>query len=397
MRGVIGLLGAKGAGKDTVAGLLAERLGFRCLSFAAALYEEVSSAYGVRVGLLRGRDTKESPLPELRLSNCRDACFVGSALPFAELGNDGKTELSESLVQVAHRLGWRVPDVCLSDPWCIEDGHDHPSGGIAHWRRSCSWPATNVCASASSPAGVFTSERWPPQLLDSLGGLAEAFAKLAAVQPAAAVDAETISIVPHSHRVTTRLREKASLVDSMHRCEGWQISFEAAARSLTSWMREVWRQARLEAPRSPRWTLQVWGTEYRRRGRHGRDSYWIDRVASRIGRESNARIVVTDVRTYGEAKFIEEIGGVLVRIRRPQLEARESAARTKGVRTALHESETQLLGYPVRLELLNQEGEPECMLEQLRPLLLELAHRQPRVASGLLCEMAPGGEPVGGG
>jgi hypothetical protein len=397
VKGVIGLLGAKGAGKDTVAGLLSERLGFQCLSFAAALYEEVSSAYGVRVGLLQGRDTKESPLPELRLSNCRDAYFVGLALPFAELPSDDRTRLSEHLAQVTQSLGWSAPDLYLADPWCSQDAQTDPSGGVGQSRQSGIWRATNVTAAARQPTCVFPGERWPAELVDSLQRLAARFAELATLQPAAVVEAATIGLVPAVHRLHTRPGVRVRPVGSIDCREQWHVSFRDASRSLTSWMRRAWRQARLEAPRSPRWTLQLWGTEYRRRSPHGRDSYWIDRVASSIGRGPNARIVVTDVRTYGEAKFIEEIGGVLVRIRRPQLEAQESVARAKGVRTALHESETQLLGYPVRLEILNEEGEPESSLEQLHPLLPELAHSQSRVAEGVRCEMVPGGEAWGGG
>ncbi len=49
---LIGLMGKAGAGKDTLAAQLAP-LGFARVAFADALYEEVASAYGVTVELLR--------------------------------------------------------------------------------------------------------------------------------------------------------------------------------------------------------------------------------------------------------------------------------------------------------------------------------------------------------
>ena len=373
MIGVIGLLGAKGVGKDTLAGLLAERLGFRCTSFAAALYEEVSDAYGVCVEFLRGRETKESPVPELRLANCRDERFVRLALPLAGLPIEDRASLRESLAKATHCLGWCVPDLYLSDPWCIQEGQEDPSSGVGHWLNSGFWRATGVTAAAKDAESALMGAKWPLWLVDSLRNLAGHFAELAAAQPGSTVDVETISYVPGYQTHTTRICVQVPGACLGDCDEAWESRFTAVTRSLAAWIRQVWRHAALEAPRSPRWTLQLWGTEYRRRGVYGRDSYWIDLVASRIQRESGARFVVTDVRTYGEARYIEDIGGVLVRIRRPELEARESAAREKGVLTALHDSETELLGYPVRLEILNREGEPQNVLEELSPLLPELA------------------------
>src|SRR6476661_846445 len=73
---ILGLLGAKGAGKDTAAKLFIQKYGYRRIAFADALYLEVANAFGVTVEFLNNRDTKETPLPELALSHCQDADFV---------------------------------------------------------------------------------------------------------------------------------------------------------------------------------------------------------------------------------------------------------------------------------------------------------------------------------
>lgn len=56
---LIGLCGAAGAGKDTVAGHLAINHGFRVLAFASPLYEAVAAITGMTVNELRDRSRKE--------------------------------------------------------------------------------------------------------------------------------------------------------------------------------------------------------------------------------------------------------------------------------------------------------------------------------------------------
>jgi hypothetical protein len=113
-------------------------------------------------------------------------------------------------------------------------------------------------------------------------------------------------------------------------------------------------------PLSPRWVLQLWGTEYRRI-REGHDSYWLDRVDEVICDHPTVNFVVTDVRFINEAKYItNKKKGRLVRVRRPVLEAREAKERaSKG--TAAHRSEVELLTYPTDLEAINEEGKPESL------------------------------------
>ncbi|MDR5726913.1 MAG: hypothetical protein RB191_05540 [Terriglobia bacterium] len=77
---LIGLLGAKGVGKDTLAKMLVQQLGFRQTSFARELYREIAFGFRVPVEFLQNRDTKESPLEALKLSKCLNAEFVETAM-----------------------------------------------------------------------------------------------------------------------------------------------------------------------------------------------------------------------------------------------------------------------------------------------------------------------------
>jgi hypothetical protein len=229
MHRLVGLLGAKGAGKDTAATLLVQKLGFVRLGFADALYREVMEAFGVTMEFLSCRETKETPLAELALVYCKDANFV--------------------------------------------------------------------------------------------------------------------EIVERS------------------------LSRLMLGRKVTGHERNAFRAA----PRSPRWILQQWGTEYRRRSRYGWDSYWLDQVSDVIAASPEARFVITDVRFPNEADYVEQEGGLLARVRRPVLEALEEQARLAGTVTALHPSETELVARSVHTELINQEGDANSLARGLRLVFPELA------------------------
>lgn len=77
----------------------------------------------------------------------------------------------------------------------------------------------------------------------------------------------------------------------------------------------------LRAPRSPRWTMQHWGTDYRR---NQRQDYWVNKArewAHSLQRNApNCRIVITDVRFADEAELVRQLGGQLWQITRPDLD-----------------------------------------------------------------------------
>jgi hypothetical protein len=120
----------------------------------------------------------------------------------------------------------------------------------------------------------------------------------------------------------------------------------------------------VRTPLSPRWVLQLWGTEFRRI-REGHDSYWLDRVDEVIAANPDTNFVVTDVRFINEAKYISaKPKGRLIRVRRPVLEAREAQNRALNG-TAAHVSEVELLNYPTDLEATNEEGKPDLLGQAL--------------------------------
>lgn len=68
--------------------------------------------------------------------------------------------------------------------------------------------------------------------------------------------------------------------------------------------------------------LQLWGTEYRR----AEDpDYWVSRAKEKISR-APGRVFVDDIRFESEARMVQELGGVLVRIERPGIELLDHAS-----------------------------------------------------------------------
>ena len=77
---LVGLTGLAGSGKDTVANIMATHFGYRKFAFADPLYLEIADAFEVEVIDLNRRDCKETDVPYLSLSRCRDKNFVNSIL-----------------------------------------------------------------------------------------------------------------------------------------------------------------------------------------------------------------------------------------------------------------------------------------------------------------------------
>jgi hypothetical protein len=73
---LIGLAGAAGSGKDTVADYLVRQYGFVKFSFSDELYREVSEAFNVPVEELQDRNNKEKLHPQLTANHCADAEFA---------------------------------------------------------------------------------------------------------------------------------------------------------------------------------------------------------------------------------------------------------------------------------------------------------------------------------
>lgn len=222
MKHIIGLLGTKGAGKDTAAATLVTEFGFTRIAFADALYQEVSEAFGVPVELLGNRWVKEDPISALALARCKDPHFVEVALQVLGAKYRGKRIMND--------------------------------------------------------------------------------------------------------------------------------------------------------PRSARWTLQLWGTEYRRKSRFGVNTYWLDIVDAKLAQVERA--VITDTRFKNEADFLRSKGDArLARVVRESVDQEAARLRAAGDPAANHPSETEMLGYPVDYVLENRENEPEALADAIRAMMAAEEHK----------------------
>jgi hypothetical protein len=76
----------------------------------------------------------------------------------------------------------------------------------------------------------------------------------------------------------------------------------------------------MHAPRSPRQTMQWWGTDYRRQ--HSGMSYWTRTLTHRVHAQQHGqqwRHVISDVRFPNEADAVRALGGVIWQVKRPGL------------------------------------------------------------------------------
>lgn len=104
---------------------------------------------------------------------------------------------------------------------------------------------------------------------------------------------------------------------------------------------------------TPREIMQRTGTEFARNTFH--EEVWVDSFRRRMEETDAQRIVVTDVRFPNEVEAIQELGGVVIRIRRPEKEpelnpilstlAKRSSWIADGLPSKYHPSETALDGY----------------------------------------------------
>lgn len=73
---IIALTGRPGAGKDSIADVLAPQQGFARIAFADALRREVCEAWRIDLRMLTDRHTKELPLPAMAAGMCSAPAFM---------------------------------------------------------------------------------------------------------------------------------------------------------------------------------------------------------------------------------------------------------------------------------------------------------------------------------
>jgi hypothetical protein len=108
-----------------------------------------------------------------------------------------------------------------------------------------------------------------------------------------------------------------TLKDAVASVFGWPRDLlEGRTRESREWREQVdpWWSERLNMPHlTPRYVLQVWGTEVARRSFH--DDIWIASLENKL-RKTADDVVISDCRFPNEIKAIKRAGGAVIRVMR---------------------------------------------------------------------------------
>jgi len=106
-----------------------------------------------------------------------------------------------------------------------------------------------------------------------------------------------------------------TLKDAVAQIFGWDRELlEGRTKESRHWREQVdpWWAERLKMPHlTPRYVLQVWGTEVARRSFH--DDIWIAALENKL-RKTTDDVVISDCRFPNEIKSIRNAGGIVIRV-----------------------------------------------------------------------------------
>jgi hypothetical protein len=106
-----------------------------------------------------------------------------------------------------------------------------------------------------------------------------------------------------------------ALKDAVAQVFGWDRELlEGRTKESRAWREQVdpWWAERLKMPHlTPRYVLQVWGTEVARRSFH--DDIWIAALENKL-RKTKDDVVISDCRFPNEIKSIKRAGGIVIRV-----------------------------------------------------------------------------------
>lgn len=167
---LVGLCGAAGAGKNTVAEFLTE---FTQLAFADPLYECVSTITGLPVDRLKDRDVKETVIPWLGKSPRQMLQSMGT-----EWGRDAIHP--EIWIRIAMDRASRHTNVVVTDVRFDNEAQAIVDAGGEVWR--VARPGWRCLAddAASHPSEAGVSDRLIARIIDNSGSLDDLRAQLAA-------------------------------------------------------------------------------------------------------------------------------------------------------------------------------------------------------------------------
>jgi hypothetical protein len=181
----------------------------------------------------------------------------------------------------------------------------------------------------------------------------------------------------------------STLKDAVSAVFGWDRELlEGRTKESRAWREQVdtWWADRLNMPNlTPRYALQIWGTEVARKSFH--DDTWIASLENKL-RKTNNDIVISDVRFPNEILAIKRAGGVVIRVTRgPEPEWYDAAlsanrgpegnttwalSRQQLERAKVHASETAWIGTKFDAVIDNNADGLDNLYSQVRHLVQDL-------------------------
>ena len=185
-----------------------------------------------------------------------------------------------------------------------------------------------------------------------------------------------------------------ALKDAVAQVFGWDRELlEGRTKESRAWREEVdpWWAERLKMPNlTPRYVLQVWGTEVARKSFH--DDIWIASLENKL-RKTKDDVVISDCRFPNEIKSIRSAGGIVIRVvRGPEPVWYDAAlsvnrgpngnitwATSKRIleNARVHASETAWIGTKFNAVIDNNADGLDNLYIQIKDLVL--AHQAPKV------------------
>jgi hypothetical protein len=180
-----------------------------------------------------------------------------------------------------------------------------------------------------------------------------------------------------------------ALKDAVAQVFGWDRELlEGRTKESREWRETVdpWWSTRLAMPHlTPRYVLQVWGTEVARKSFH--DDIWIAALENKL-RKTHDDVVISDCRFPNEIKAIKAAGGIVIRVTRgPEPEWYKYAEKvnrgpTNNVEWRLskneletyniHASETAWVGTEFDAVIDNNEDGLDNLYRQIKHLVVDL-------------------------
>jgi hypothetical protein len=180
-----------------------------------------------------------------------------------------------------------------------------------------------------------------------------------------------------------------TLKDAVAQVFGWDRELlEGRTKESRAWREQVdpWWSERLNMPElTPRYVLQVWGTEVARKSFH--DDIWIAALENKL-RKTKDDVVISDCRFPNEIKSIKRAGGIVIRVVRgpepewynaalsvnhgPDGNSNWSISKRILENSRVHASETAWIGTEFDAVIDNNADGLDNLYRQIKDLVLNL-------------------------